>query len=326
MKGTRGIVALLTCMTCASAAAAQTSQEYSRVQEVEQQRVRKAEAKAEAQARATQQKRAARGARPVQPGGQETTETVSRTVRLERGGTFDLWNSTSGDVTITGTGGREARIEAIKVVRALSPQRARAQLDALRVDIAERGGNVEVRTFQPRSPSQGIVRYVVTLPENTSLILRTASGNLHVQNMAGDEITANTLSGNVVARDLRSRVVELHTVLGSMNLQDIAAQRAFLQSMAGKVEYAGRFLRAGRYQFQTHGGDITVTPSGGPGFDLEATTFRGELRNDFDLKRMLEPPAFRRGPVQKTLRGTVGDAGAMLTVTSFSGNIVIVKP
>ena len=56
--------------------------------------------------------------------------------------------------------------------------------------------------------------------------------------------------------------------------------------------------------------------------------YDGDLRSDFTLKAPAAPPADpQRGRApQRALRGTFGDAGAVLTVSSFSGNIVIVKP
>jgi len=84
-------------------------------------------------------------------------------------------------------------------------------------------------------------------------------------------------------------------------------------------------MRTGRYQLQTHRGDIRVIPSGDAGFDLEAMTFSGDLRSDFVLKLPQQPRPGPR-PVQRILRGTFGDAAAALTATSFGGNIIIVKP
>ena len=317
MNGTiRSVACALMCMTCTAAAAAQTPQDVERLRrDVRQQRA--AERKVEA----------ARGRVTGRRGGQvEASEPFSRIVRLVNGGTFDLQN-VAGDVMITG-GGREARIDAVKRVRDVNDTRAQALLGAIRIEIAERGGNVEVRTLHPRTPTAGraAVDYTITLPPNANIILRSASGNLHVQNMSGDELTANTLSGNVVLRDLTSRILELHTVLGNMQLHDVATQRAMLQSMQGNLEYAGRLMRTGRYQLQTHRGDIRVVPSGDAGFDLEAMTFSGDLRSDFVLKLLQQPRPGPRPPVQRILRGTFGDAAAALTATSFGGDIIIVKP
>jgi hypothetical protein len=109
-----------------------------------------------------------------------------------------------------------------------------------------------------------------------------------------------------------------------MVLQDIAAERALLESMAGNLEYAGRLLRTGRYKFRTHKGNIRVAPSGTPGFDLDAMTYKGSLRSEFVLDLLRQPGGAQR--MQRALRGTFGDAGAALTASSFSGNIVIIKP
>jgi hypothetical protein len=313
MKATiRSVAALLTCIACASSVAAQSTNDFERSMRALQQQARQAEA--QGQRRGGSQ----RG------GTTEATEPFSRTVRLVRGGTFDLRN-VAGDVTVTGGGGSDARIEAVKRVRNMPGGRAQAALNQTRIEIAERGGNVAVRTIRPRN-SLAIVDYTITLPENANIILRSASGNLHVHKMSGDELTVNTLSGNVVVRELRGRMLDLHTVSGNMQLQDVSAQRAQLQSMAGDLEYAGRLLPAGRYEFQTHRVNIRVMPSGDPGFDLEAMTYKGNLRSDFVLTLLQQPRGDVRRQVQRVLRGTFGDAGAMLTASSFSGNIVIVKP
>ena len=333
---TRGIAVLLTCVGCASTVAAQAPQDtYTRVFELRQEsnsNSNKAQTQNDAKQRATAEKvEAARQRRGGPPrggprGGQgETTETLTRIVRLVPGGTFDLRNPV-GDITITG-GGSEARIEATKRVRNVPDGRMRALLEATRIDIAERGGNVQVRTVHPPVRGVATVDYIITLPQNANIILRTTSGNVSVQNISGDELTADTLSGNFTVRDLRSRMLQVHTVTGNMLLHDIATQRAVLDSVAGNLEFAGRLLRNGQYELQTHGGDIRVTPSGNPGFDLEAKTYRGDLRSDFVLRLLQQPPAGARGPrVQKVMRGTFGDAGATLTTSSFSGKIEILKP
>ena len=330
MKRTRGIAVLLTCLAWTSVAAAQPPEDFrARQQELREQR---AATRAQAQADATAQKKetAAQrraGAAQGQRGGQaEASETFTRTARLERGGTLDLQNG-FGDVTITGNGDREVTIEVIKQARALNDARARLALNGTRVDIAERGGNVEVRTLRAVGPGQVAVNYVITLPENANIVLRSASGTLRVQKMAGDELSVDTLQGNVIVSDLRSRMLELHTVMGDMLLRDVAAQRAFVQSMRGNLEYAGPLQRTGQYRFQTHSGNIRVKiPSGGPGFDLDAMTSTGDLQSDFALRLPQQRPALRRPAPLRILRGPVGDAGAMLTAHSFSGNIVLLKP
>ena len=323
---TRRIAVFLTCVAVASSAAAQdTDSNQDSNKNVERQADRVLRQRAAGSGRQTkagqeQRRSVARGR-----GQADITEGFSQTVRLVPGGTFDLRNA-SGDVTITGGGRGEARIEAVKRVRDINTARARAAINQLRIEVVERGGNVEVRTISPRGPSRFTVNYTVVLPENANLILRSTSGNFHVQRMAGDELNADTISGNVNVRDVRSRMLELHTVMGNMQLHDVATQRALLTSMAGSLEFVGRLMRAGRYDFQTHGGNIRVVPSGDPGFDLEAMTVSGDVRSDFVL-RMLAPQSEGPGPrTLKVLRGRYGNAGAAVTATTFSGIIEIAKP
>ena len=341
MKGTSpGIAVILACVGCASTVAAQAPQDaYIRVFELRQEsnsNSNKAQTQNDARQRANAQKaEAARQRRGgLQRGGQregqaEASETFTRIVHLDRGATFDLRNVV-GDVTITGGAGREGKIEVFKRVRAFNDQRAKQMLPLLRVEIAERGGNVEVRTIPPpglRGPGESRVDYVVTLPANINVMLRsTSSGNMRVQNMSGDELNVDTLRGNVTVSDLQSRLLELHTVLGDMTLQNIAARRAFVQTMGGNVEYTGPLQRTGQYRIQTHTGDIRMMiPPGGPGFDLDAMTNKGNLQSDFVVRRPQQGPAVKRPVPLRFLRGPVGDAGAMLTTISFGGNIVIVK-
>ena len=336
---------LLTCMTCARAAVAQMPRD-----------ARGAQAeRAEIQA----QRRAARLGRA---GAAEITDSLSRTVRIAPGGTFEVDNI-AGDISISGAAGSDARIDAVKRVRDLNDARARAALAGIRIEIAERGGNVEVRTIQPRVPL-GIraVDYVVTVPTGSNVIVRNGAGNVRVQNVSGevraentngamtaaavknirslkslrgnievsdseaDEFNVSTLSGNIVIRKLKGRLIDLQTITGNVQLLDVATQRAVLQSMAGDLEYAGLLAPSGRYQFQTHEGNIRVIPSGTPGFDLDAMTFSGALRSDFVLKMLRRQANGPRPRAERTLRGTFGDAGAVLTASSFSGNIVITKP
>jgi DUF4097 and DUF4098 domain-containing protein YvlB len=144
---------------------------------------------------------------------------------------------------------------------------------------------------------------VITLPENANVVLRSASGNLRVQKMSGDELTVDTPQGNVTVSDVQSRMLDLRTVMGDMQLRNIAARRAIVESTRGNVEYAGPLQRTGQYKFQTHTGNIRVIPFGGIGFDLDAMTNRGDLRSDFPVKLPQQRPGVRRLAPLRILRG-----------------------
>jgi len=294
--------------------------------------------------------------------GNEYTDKLSKTLRLGKNGTFDLQN-VSGDVVVTGGGGNEVRIEAIKRVRHPNESEARALLQAIDVRMEERNGNVEVRTDYPRRNWSGGVDFTVTLPRDANVILRsvsgdlrvsmlngdlraetisgdlvatavkrirqakTISGDLEITDTDGDEVAAQTISGTLMARGIKARSVDLTSVSGDVRITDVESDRTFVRSISGSIEFSGQLARNGRYEFQSHSGDVRVSPLGSGGFSIEASTFSGDMRSDYPLTLQGNPPnnVTNRSPNRRPLRGTYGDGGALLTLQSFSGNITVVK-
>jgi hypothetical protein len=291
----------------------------------------------------------------------EATERVSHRLRLGRNGTFEL-QSFAGDVIITGGRGDDVRVDATKRVRHRLSSTARSMLPAVRIDVVERGGNIELRTNQPRRRDVWTaVDYVINLPSSANVVLGIGSGNVRVTNVSGelradadagdlfatdvrrvrhlrtmrgdievsdaqaDELSANTVDGDLRLRNLKGRVLDLNSVHGDVRLVDVQMDRARLQTMIGDIEYAGPLARSGRYEFATHSGNIRLTPSGGAGFDLEAHSFTGDIRTDYMLKLFNALPEALRRSAERSLRGTFGDAAAVLTARSFSGDILIVR-
>jgi DUF4097 and DUF4098 domain-containing protein YvlB len=318
---------------------------------------------AEARRAAQQAREAERRRRENARRGQEYTEQISQTHRLGRNGTFDLQN-VSGDIVVTGGGGNDVRIEATKRVRHPNESDARALLQAIEVRIEERNGDVEVRTDYPRRNWSGGVDYTVTLPREANVILRSISGDVRVSNINGDlraetisgdltaaavrrirlakttsgdleitdsdgdEVSGSTTSGDVVARGLKARSIDLQSISGDLRMQDVESDRTFVKSISGSVDFSGRMARNSRYDFQTHSGDIRVTPLGASGFSIEASTFSGDLRSDYPLTLQGNPPnnSFaNRGRNGRTIRATFGDGGAVLMLRSFSGGITVIK-
>ena len=304
--------------------------------------------------------RLAQRAREIQESWPQVTEPVSRTVRLGPNGTLDL-ESLAGNVTITGGRGDQVRIEAVKRVRHAREADARRLLNEMRVGIIERGGSVEVRTEYPRVRTpQGAVDYTIVVPNSANVTVRAWNGDVRVSNIDGevraetmggtlvasdigrlralkttsgrievtdaesDELTAFTMSGDVVLNNLRARFFDMQSVTGNMHLTNVDPTRAILRSTSGNIEYRGRFARSGQYEFQSHRGNIQLTPTSNQGFDILATTRGGTFRSDFPLT-ITEVPGSGRGRVGRVVRGTFGDAGAAITLHSFEGDIVIIR-
>jgi len=294
--------------------------------------------------------------------GREFTEPFSKTVRLGRNGTFDLQNI-SGDIVVTGGGGNDVRLEATKRVRHPNEAEAKALLSEIAIQIQERNGSVEVRTDYPRRRTwSGGVDYSVAVPRDANVSLRSVSGTVRVTNVNGelraesvsgdviassvrrlrlmksvsgdleitdaeaDELTAGSVSGDIIVNKLKAVGIDGQGVSGDLRLTDVEIDHASLRSVSGDIEYAGRLVRNGRYEFQSHSGDLRIMPGDARGFAVEATTFSGDVRSDYPLT-LQTAPGNAPGPRRRnsSIRGSFGDAGATLTLQSFSGDIVIVK-
>jgi DUF4097 and DUF4098 domain-containing protein YvlB len=351
---------VLATVLLAAAAAPAAAQEPDWVRELEKQ----IERHAEAFARLMEEQFSGRGQREQvrdRRTGREVTETFSRTVRLGQNGTVEIEN-VAGDIVVTGGRGDDVTIEAVKRTRSANAS-AQDLLKEVQIVVTERGGNVEVRTQHPRRRNlSAAVDYTVSVPSDAHVTLRSTSGDLRISNVRGEvraestsgdisaasvervrrlrsvsgtlqvtdaegsEVDGGTVSGDVVVRNLRVRTINISTVSGALRFTDVESDRASLTSVSGSIEFTGRLARSGRYEFGTHSGSIRVIPAGNQGFDIEAATFSGNLRSDYSLS---VPPGttlgFQPGRPNRFLRGTVGDAGAALTLRSFSGDISIVR-
>ena len=295
--------------------------------------------------------------------GPEQSDRFSRRIRIGRDGRFSISN-VSGDITITGGGGDEVSIEAVKHARG-----SRVDLDRVHIEVAERPGRVEVRTESDRGwddrNGSVSVDYTISLPASAGVDAKSVSGVIRisnvqgivrVENVSGDVLTsatpkvelvksvsgdvslggvtsdgdlsASSVSGSVTAKGVKARGLDLATVSGTITISDASCDRLDSKSVSGDIGYSGTIARAGRYNINTHSGSIRLTLSGSTGFELIANTFSGNIRSDLPItiggSQSGRPERPRFGP-GRSLRGTFGDGSASLSLRTFSGDVVIQK-
>jgi hypothetical protein len=283
---------------------------------------------------------------PQQERGAEVTEQFSTTVRLGRGGALDVTNI-AGDVVITGGSGADVRVDAVKRARAFDDAAARMQLQAMDIEVVELSNRVEVQTRHRglrRRDRRGTVDYTISVPQDAAVTVQSVSGSVTVTNVRG-ELRAETVSGDVTLRGLKARAIDARSVSGTLRLGDIESGRVNATSVTGDVEYGGGLARSGRYEFASHAGNILLNLSGNTGFDVEASTFSGDVRSDYaltlrggtsDAAPPPLPPRPRGGVAPpgrpgrlnrgvRTLRGSFGEGGASVELQSFSGDIAITR-
>jgi len=262
--------------------------------------------------------------------GPEYTDKFDKTVRLGRNGRLELVNL-SGDVAITGTSGEDVKVSATKVTHATDEAAARAALSATTIDVVERSGVVTISSQPTRGRATSVeVNYVISVPTGTSLILRTYSGDVTVTNVSAD-IRLNSLSGDIVVKDSKPSMIEIDSVSGDVSLEQAESERVQVNSVSGDIVFKGKLAKTGRYELKTHSGDVQVVTDGGASFEVEAGTLSGDVSSDFALKLTGSGTGTSfvprdRGPRRSgDIRGIANDGGAVLSLHSFSGDILISK-
>lgn len=288
----------------------------------------------------------------------EQKDTETKTLQLGANGSLELRN-VSGNMTVTAGSGRDTTIQILRTSKGRTDADAKLGLDRVKVEVDARGDRATVEPKYPnenRPPYSVNVDYTVTAPAGTRLTIKSVSGNATVKGINGEvsvdvvsgeirvtdagnvsSVTAisgdvqitnasvngsmnvSTVSGTMTLDQIKCRRLSGSVISGEVHAKDIACDNAELKSLSGSVDYTGALAKSGRYDLQTHSGNVHVTVTGSVGFELQASTFSGQVRLDPPLQLQ------RSTLTRKSARGTVGDGSAVVTATAFSGDVVITK-
>jgi DUF4097 and DUF4098 domain-containing protein YvlB len=145
---------------------------------------------------------------------------------------------------------------------------------------------------------------------------KSVSGDVEVRSSGSEEETEiASVSGEVTASDIQAEELTISSVSGDVRIENASCERGSLESVSGDLVYSGRIVSGGRYEFESHSGDVEITIGEDVGFELEASTFSGDLESDFEMR---VTSSDRSG---KTLNGVVGDGSAFIEVSTFSGDL-----
>lgn len=304
-----------------------------------------------------------------QGGGPEQTERSSQKIKLGRQGAVTISNI-NGDIVVNATSGDEVTIDAVK--RAKRIDRSNLERVAIRVDqrpgrvdirtdysesMRDTHGNLAVdftigvpadAAVEMHSVSgdltvtgvQGLVR-AESVSGNVTAIktphvdrAKSVSGNVELSDVTADgDLAAGSVSGSVHAKSLKTRSLDLNTVSGNVTLANVTCERVGIRSVSGNVDYEGPLARSGRYDFNTHSGNVRLVLTAGTGFELNASSFSGSIRSDLPMTIGGTGARGERGDhnemghrgMGQSMRATFGDGSAMLTVRTFSGDVVLAK-
>ncbi len=159
-------------------------------------------------------------------------------------------------------------------------------------------------------------------------LAKTVSGDVIARDIGGaTTLVLGTVSGTVIASGLKVRALEAGSVSGDVKLSGMQVERVAAKSVSGSIEFDAPLVKAGRYEFTSHSGNVRVIISGSTGFELDADTFSGSVRSDVPvtLRTVGRDEPGRRGASKRAIRGSYGDASAILSIRSHSGSVVITK-
>lgn len=250
--------------------------------------------------------------------GPEQIDKVSQTYKVGDGAALDL-SHLAGDIRVTGVTGSEIKIDATKRARHRDPEQARRLLEALRVDVNNFNGRVEVRTIYPRRGSFGnnvsaSVDYVISVPVGASVTLKSISGSVSVTNVRG-EVRAETVSGDVNI-SATPNVAIAKTISGDVTAQNIGTQTTLvLSTVSGTVLGTGLKVRA--LEAGSVSGNVRLV-----GTDverLEAKSVSGNIEFDAPLTK---GGRYEFGSHSGNVRIVLsGNTGFDLDADTFSGSV-----
>lgn len=263
------------------------------------------------------------------------TSRVDTILPLGRNGSVEI-RLHAGEITVTGWTRSEVRV------------RGTSERGVIGVDATP--SRIEIGT-RPEHSRRGEATVEITVPEGTRLTVAGSSADVSVRGVKG-EVEVTTMNGDVEIDNASSRVsfesvsgdvqisrvqgdlrgeamsgeiditdvageVDIETVSGDLTLLNVRSRSVRAETVSGSIEFEGRTEAGGRYDFASHSGDVRLVLPSVLGALISVETFSGTIDSDFPITLR---PGQRHG---KEFEFQVGDGGARIGATSFSGGIYI---
>jgi DUF4097 and DUF4098 domain-containing protein YvlB len=186
------------------------------------------------------------------------------------------------------------------------------------------GTRVSARSWSGSVSVKGVHGDLETRTQSADVDLRDV-GRIDVESLSGDvsiqgvngESMIHTVSGEVQLGAARGDV-EIETVSGDIDLRDVVAKQIRTHTTSGDVDFSGQILPDGRYEYNTHSGEIRLALPADVGAQLSVATFNGGIESDFPITLQAG-----KDHDNKRLSFTLGQGTARITAETFSGDITL---
>lgn len=263
------------------------------------------------------------------------TSTVDTVLPLARNGGVEI-RLHSGEVIVTGWARSEVRVRGTSERGRLSvegstshieidAQRTRGRLGDTRVEVnVPEGTRLTVSGNSTDVTVRGVKGEVDVETANGDVVIDNAASRVSFEVMSGDvqisrmqgNLRGEAMSGEIDVTDVTGEV-EVETVSGDLTLRNVRSRYVRAETVSGSVEFDGRTESGGRYDFASHSGDVHLLLPATLGATISVETFSGTIDSDFPITLN---PGQRHG---KQFEFQVGDGGARIGASSFSGGIYI---
>lgn len=153
----------------------------------------------------------------------------------------------------------------------------------------------------------------------SSVAVEGVSGAVTVLGVSGD-VKVETVSGPIQVSDV-SGTVSAENVSGSIEMSDTRGTRVRANSVSGSIAFTGALSSEGRYEFETHSGQVALRLASGANASISVDTYSGSVSNEY-------PGAVRRpesdaDDERTSYRYTIGRGAARVSIDTFSGRVII---
>ena len=235
--------------------------------------------------------------------------------RIAPGQTIEI-RGINGDVRATASSSAEVEVNATRSARRSNPE-------DVRIEVVPHGGGITICAVYPTpqgdepnrcEPGGGgrsnnrnndtVVHFDVRVPDGVAFVGRTVNGEVNGESLRGD--------------------AEAHAVNGSVRLTTTG--RALASTVNGSVNVRmGRTDWPNGAHFTTVNGGITLTMPNPFDADLRAEMLNGDLSSEFPVSVTSSTGSLERPGSPRRLRGTIGNGGRELELTTVNGSIRLLR-
>ena len=245
--------------------------------------------------------------------GAEYTETIQESQESETISTVVV-RTTNGNIDVNTWERAEIAIEATKRVRGRTEEKAQKNAEKVEIEISEENGVLNIITHQPRH-IKASVNYLLSMPADLHLQLKTTNGNVTVLGNHGDK-ELETTNGNVKLNSSQGRI-KANTTNGNVDASMLNANGdSSFSTTNGSIKV---ILSGGEpvpLSAKTTNGSVHVWIPDNFGMQLEAKTSNGRVHCDLPVTVIGEQKKNR-------LQGDINEGGPLMNLKTTNGSIHI---